>query len=584
MLGTGEKHMAIRVRSFYQETPTRRSVAIVSFMLSLLIAQLGHASFFDRLVNDAQRSIERGVQGVIDGAMNEDSDEAAQNTDATPQTLPSPVPPAATPSVKKPTYDRALVKDIQQRLNGIGFDPGPPDGIYGAGTRQAIESFQRSQGLAVDGKPTAELLAQIESTKPTQASVAAKSKTTQSGGLPEPTLGAMSLAAVHFRPEILDNELLLKQVLQDAHPEHKDAISNEFQWHKRKAEFKQQLLEEAKNAQLEFEVQPWRDSSIAKARRIELIKYDFDRSAYLVRFSTGTAREIMPRMLLIGNGLPLEKYEQDIDYAAIPADEAERIANYFGSNKRRHVYPNYKIRVVGAVNNPSRPSPLIEFIDDELQLYAVKGNKFASDSVADYTYLTSVSLPTKSKAAASANGASQTEKTHQKAQSSGGVVANAEVDGIKLLMPVTDALEILKAKGFEMDALRPEHPVAGGRSTGRADTEDGAGRIKVRLSYKGGVVFEYHRQVLYLADRIPAGGSPESLADKYRQEFDGIFAKAKYAHADSRGNFHVDDVSPPPYDRKIFSPHAKFFVSQPGNPRFIANVDLAWREAVGIER
>ena len=48
--------MAFRGRSLYQITPTRRSIAIVSFMLSLLISQLAHAGFFDQLVNDAQRS------------------------------------------------------------------------------------------------------------------------------------------------------------------------------------------------------------------------------------------------------------------------------------------------------------------------------------------------------------------------------------------------------------------------------------------------------------------------------------------------------------------------------------------------
>jgi len=186
--------MAFRGRSLYRKTPTRRSVAIVSFLPSLLISQLAHAGFFDQLVNDAQRSIERGVESVMDNAKNGSSDDAAQNADTTPQTPSSPASTAAMPSVKQPSFDRALVKDIQQRLNSLGFNSGPPDGIYGAGTRQAIESFQRSQGMAVDGKPSAELLAQIESTTPVKTPIAAAPKTPQTGGMSEPTLGAMMSA------------------------------------------------------------------------------------------------------------------------------------------------------------------------------------------------------------------------------------------------------------------------------------------------------------------------------------------------------------------------------------------------------
>ncbi|HEX9583914.1 MAG TPA: peptidoglycan-binding domain-containing protein [Gammaproteobacteria bacterium] len=52
-----------------------------------------------------------------------------------------------------PAYDQAIVRDIQTMLNELGYNAGQPDGIYGPGTRNAIQTFQHDRGLPVDGKP-----------------------------------------------------------------------------------------------------------------------------------------------------------------------------------------------------------------------------------------------------------------------------------------------------------------------------------------------------------------------------------------------------------------------------------------------
>ena len=44
-----------------------------------------------------------------------------------------------------------LVKQLQERLAGGGFNPGQIDGIFGAKTREAVIQFQNSKGLAPDG-------------------------------------------------------------------------------------------------------------------------------------------------------------------------------------------------------------------------------------------------------------------------------------------------------------------------------------------------------------------------------------------------------------------------------------------------
>lgn len=43
------------------------------------------------------------------------------------------------------------VKQLQQQLNQLGFPCGTPDGAFGANTRSAVVSFQRSRGLVADG-------------------------------------------------------------------------------------------------------------------------------------------------------------------------------------------------------------------------------------------------------------------------------------------------------------------------------------------------------------------------------------------------------------------------------------------------
>jgi peptidoglycan L-alanyl-D-glutamate endopeptidase CwlK len=45
----------------------------------------------------------------------------------------------------------AQVKQLQEKLKEAKFDPGAPDGEFGAGTEAAVKAFQKSEGLVVDG-------------------------------------------------------------------------------------------------------------------------------------------------------------------------------------------------------------------------------------------------------------------------------------------------------------------------------------------------------------------------------------------------------------------------------------------------
>lgn len=65
-----------------------------------------------------------------------------------------------------PGISRAERRELQERLIARGFDVGAADGIIGARTRAAIEAFQTSMGLAVDGRAGARVLNALRASAP----------------------------------------------------------------------------------------------------------------------------------------------------------------------------------------------------------------------------------------------------------------------------------------------------------------------------------------------------------------------------------------------------------------------------------
>ncbi len=88
----------------------------------------------------------------------------------------------------------ALIFEIQRLLARAGYDPGSPDGQLGPRTRKAIESFQRDQGLAVDGRPSQALKVRLEAPPKIEASKEDAAKT-------EAKLAPASKAETAPRPE-----------------------------------------------------------------------------------------------------------------------------------------------------------------------------------------------------------------------------------------------------------------------------------------------------------------------------------------------------------------------------------------------
>lgn len=66
-----------------------------------------------------------------------------------------------------PRTDRALTLDerkaLQQALKDKGFDPGPIDGVIGAGTKRALKAWQQSAGVPADGYASLDTLTRLTS-------------------------------------------------------------------------------------------------------------------------------------------------------------------------------------------------------------------------------------------------------------------------------------------------------------------------------------------------------------------------------------------------------------------------------------
>lgn len=72
------------------------------------------------------------------------------------------------PAPARPAADET-VRAVQQKLNELGYNAGPADGLMGRGTRAAIIAFQQDRGLAATGVADQALLLQLQQA-PTRSS------------------------------------------------------------------------------------------------------------------------------------------------------------------------------------------------------------------------------------------------------------------------------------------------------------------------------------------------------------------------------------------------------------------------------
>lgn len=96
------------------------------------------------------------------------------------------------------------------------------------------------------------------------------------------------------------------------------------------------------------------------------------------------------------------------------------------------------------------------------------------------------------------------------------------------------------------------------------------------------IVYQYEKNVTYMLDRLPEGTSVSSLQQRYHDEFVGKVAGARYTYTAANGWMHFDDSSPPPYNRKITTRHARIILSEAKKAgRFAAGMSIEWKQPVG---
>ena len=66
-----------------------------------------------------------------------------------------------TPETAEENMPDPMVRDIQDALLALGYEPGPVDGLMGRKTEAAIRAFQEAEQMTVDGLPSAELLIRL---------------------------------------------------------------------------------------------------------------------------------------------------------------------------------------------------------------------------------------------------------------------------------------------------------------------------------------------------------------------------------------------------------------------------------------
>lgn len=119
-----------------------------------------------------------------------------ETTAAVTEAAPEPAPP---PIEGAPGFaiTPEIIKEVQERLQALGFDPGSTDGNTGSRTRRAIRAYQQAMGLEQTGKITEELYRVLTAPK-----VVEEPPIEPAAG-PSPTAGTAAEAA--GQPDILSS-------------------------------------------------------------------------------------------------------------------------------------------------------------------------------------------------------------------------------------------------------------------------------------------------------------------------------------------------------------------------------------------
>jgi hypothetical protein len=104
--------------------------------------------------------------------------EETSNESHNESVLDKPLEASRTDSISRPMYPKDMVRNVQKVLNKKGYDAGVEDGIYGRGTKAAVELFQYDVGLEVSGNLDPKTIAKLNESQNIKLQASKKDKKT----------------------------------------------------------------------------------------------------------------------------------------------------------------------------------------------------------------------------------------------------------------------------------------------------------------------------------------------------------------------------------------------------------------------
>ncbi len=147
-------------------------------------------------------------------------------------------------------------------------------------------------------------------------------------------------------------------------------------------------------------------------------------------------------------------------------------------------------------------------------------------------------------------------------------------------MPLAEALQQLREHGFKMRRPSAASPKLGVTVKGRGTTADGLAGAQITLPAMKDVVCWINKTASYIPSRMARPVDMKSLRERLRETYTQRF-DTLYSQTMQNGELlHFDDTSPPPYNRRILTPHASVALNE-GRGMLLFRVTLEWKELVG---
>lgn len=151
-------------------------VLFTSILIGLANPNMAAAEGLSGWLKDRATKITKGVKDTVEKVIDEKS---TGNEGKAPN------------SVGNSELNKGEVRELQARLNALGYTVGTPDGVAGQKTNQAIQQFEQEQGLPITGSPSMLVLSSLrnQSTSDTNktANSANSNNSRSSGGVLVPT-------------------------------------------------------------------------------------------------------------------------------------------------------------------------------------------------------------------------------------------------------------------------------------------------------------------------------------------------------------------------------------------------------------